>query len=79
MSMNNNYRLKSELIRERLRVEMRKQAWLIVKLGVSPSLIRLMLDEGHVPKQETLEALAKLINVKVEDLLVKHGADDDQA
>ncbi len=53
---------------------MRKQAWLVVRLGISPSLVRLMLDQGHVPKKETLDALAKLLGVRSEDLLVKHVA-----
>ena len=74
MSVNHAFRLKSELIRSYLRREMRKQAWLVVQLGISPSLVRLMLDEGHVPKRETLDALAKLIGVRVDELLVRHVA-----
>jgi transcriptional regulator with XRE-family HTH domain len=70
-TMNDRYLLNSALVQAYLDREDRKQSHLVKKLDISGSLVsRMLSQERHVPKQETLEELANLLGVKVDDLLI---------
>lgn len=71
--MNERYTLNVALIRDNLEREHRKTSYLEEKLRVSGSLVDKMLS-GHVPKERTLEKLAALFGVEVNDLLVPKEA-----
>lgn len=68
--MDEKYRLNSDLIREYLRKECRKQSYLVGKLDCSRELLADML-RGRVPKKEaTLKNLAEILGVEVSRLLI---------
>lgn len=58
------------MIRQFLKQERRSRTWLAAQVDISVSLLEKMLS-GHVPKDETLEALAKLMGVTPQSLLAK--------
>ena len=70
MKINNNLKLNSSILRDYLDREMRKQSFFIKALGVSPSLVNMMLNEQHIPKERTLQKLADLLGVEKEELLL---------
>jgi DNA-binding Xre family transcriptional regulator len=68
--MNERYKLNSEKIRSALAKDGRKQSWLANQLGISGSLLDLMLGEAHVPKAKTMDRLAEIMGCTVEELLI---------
>ena len=59
-----------KFLRDYLDKEMRKQSFFIKALGVSSSLVNMMLNEQHIPKERTLQKLADLLGVEKEELLL---------
>lgn len=72
--MNERFELNSEAVRAWLRMEDRKQIHLVRKLGISQSLVAQMLNDRHVPKEDTLNDLARLMGVEVAKLLIPKGS-----
>lgn len=68
--MSGRPKLNSKLVREWLKSEDRKYSYLVRKLEVSGSLVSQMLCDGHVPQEETLSRLARLMGRLVGDLLI---------
>jgi transcriptional regulator with XRE-family HTH domain len=67
--MNERFTLNSVELRKWLESGGRKQSFLARQLGVSDSLVDLMLG-GHVPKERTLKALVNLTGISMEVLLI---------
>lgn len=67
--MNERYRLDGSRVRAFLRGKNLKHAYLVKELNVSGSLVAQMLS-GHVPGDETLKALAALMGVTEQQLLI---------
>lgn len=68
--MNERYELNSELVRAWLDKESRKNTYLSHQLMISDSLVNKMLAGRHVPKDRTLAALAALVGVNKDQLLI---------
>jgi transcriptional regulator with XRE-family HTH domain len=68
--MNARFQLDGNKVREWLGREQRKQAYLLRELGISGSLLDKMLCNGHVPKERTLQALANLMGIERDELLI---------
>lgn len=71
--MNERFELNAEMVRDWLAREDRKQSFLSRRLNCSDSLVDRMLN-GHVPKIRTLEALAALMGVQTDTLLLPKEA-----
>lgn len=70
--MNDRFKLNAELVRAYLASGDRKQSHLVKELNLSGSMVARMLGkECRVPEsQETLEKLARLMGVAVNELLI---------
>lgn len=71
--MNDRYSINSSLVRDWLAREARKHSFVSRELGVSDALVDKILA-GHVPKERTLKALAQLMGVGIETLLIPKEA-----
>lgn len=76
LSMNYTYKLNSELIKTYLRLKFLKREYISYRLGVSGDLVKKMMN-GHIPKKETLDKLAELIGCPKEQLLIRHGEENE--
>lgn len=68
--MNERFELNGKLIKETLQKDHRKLSWLEEKLEISRSLVDKMISQGHVPNEETLASLMKLLKLKRSQLLL---------
>lgn len=68
--MNERLMLNSKAVKAWLQADHRKQSYLVKELNVSQGSVDKMLAGGHIPKIETLQALARLMGVEMESLLL---------
>jgi transcriptional regulator with XRE-family HTH domain len=63
-------RLDGDKVRSWLKQEDRKLSFLTRQLGISGSLVSQMLCKGYVPKEDTVQALATLMGIKMNEILI---------